>query len=250
MEKEMKSRSAKAEEWSNEHSTLGKTSKGHVARPRALLAQPVATETAPVGEERQRQTLWKARIYCDQAYQAYMKVVELWDQSPGTTIPAKVQPHLVKLLRCLGISLKDDAEKKPVYTVDPAGLTLLLKLPKGRVLMARLLEQALLPPASVQVLLPHALEIMYSVKPDPVDDRVFVAWARVSNSLPDLSETCIMDATKPILANPTAALQSTSRMQTVHGLLRRGSALAASNSEFAEKWSVTENEFMKVLGGA
>ena len=250
LEMEMKSRSAKAKEWSDSHSTLGKSAKGNVARPRALIAQPVTTEGT--GEEKQRQTLWKARIYCDQAYQAYMKVVEVWERSPGTAIPANLQPHLVKLLRCLGITVKDDAHKKPVYSVDPAALTLLLKLAKGRVLLARLLEQALLPPAAVQALLPPALCVMYEAKPDPVDDRVFAAWARVINSLPDLSETCLTEATRQVLANPTAALQSTSRMQAVHGLLRRGSLLAAaaSDTEFAQRWSETEQEFMNILGGS
>ena len=259
LEKEMKSRSEKAAEWSNQHSTLGKSAKANVARPRALIAQPVEG-TSSGGEEKQRQTLWKARIYCDQAYQAYMQVVEAWESSPGTAVPANLQPHLVKLLRCLGISLKDSSNSsgddkeqnnKPSYTIDPAALSLLLKLTKGRVLLARLLEQALLPPASVQVLLPQALRVLYdTTKPDPVDERVFAAWARVINSLPDLTGTCISQATQAILDNPTVALSSTSRMQAVHGLLRRGSLLAASdNAGFGQEWSRTESEFMKILGG-
>ena len=253
LEKEMKSRGEKAKEWSDQHATLGKSAKTNVARPRALIAQPVVMEGTPGGEERQRQTLWKARIYCDQAYQAYMQVVEAWESSPGTAVPANLQPHLLKLLRCLGISLKEDEnnkENKPTYAIDPSGLSLLLKLAKGRVLLARLLEQALLPPASVQVLLPPALQVLYQssvAKQDMVDDRVFAAWARVINSLPDLSGTCIMQGTQVILQHTNEALQSTSRMQAVHGLLRRGSMLTASNPDFAKEWSSTEAEFMKVF---
>jgi len=250
LEKEMKSRSEKTEEWSNQHATLGKTAKTNVARPRALIAQPIPNEGTPGGEEKQRQTLWKARIYCDQAYQAYMHVVETWESSSGTAVPANLQSHLVKLLRCLGISFKDDKDDHhPVYSIDPSGLSLLLKLAKGRVLLARLLEQALLPPASVQVLLPPALQVLYEAKQDPVDDRVFAAWARVINSLPDLSGTCILEALKVIQKNANAALSSTSRMQTVHGLLRRGSMLAASEPDFAPKWNEMESEFMKIIGG-
>ena len=249
LEKEMKSRSEKAEVWSNQHATLGKTAKSNVARPRALIAQPVVNEGMPGGEEKQRQTLWKARIYCDQAYQAYMQVVEAWESSSGTAIPANLQPHLVKLLRCLGISLKEDKDNNRAYSIDPSGLSLLLKLAKGRVLLARLLEQALLPPASVQVLLPPALKVLYEAKQDPVDDRVFAAFARVINSLPDLSGTCILDGLKVIQGSASSALSSTSRMQAVHGLLRRGSMLAASNPDFAKEWSEVEGEFMKILGG-
>eukprot|EP00977_Amphora_coffeiformis_P026891 scaffold31414_cov183-Amphora_coffeaeformis.AAC.10 len=250
LEKEMKSRSEKTEEWSNRHATLGKTAKTNVARPRSLIAQPIPNEGTPGGEEKQRQTLWKARIYCDQAYQAYMQVVEAWESSSGMAVPANLQPHLVKLLRCLGITLKDEKkDNHPAYSIDPSGLSLLLKLAKGRVLLARLLEQALLPPASVQVLLPPALQVSYEAKHDPVDDRVFAAWARVITSLPDLSGTCILDALKVIQGNANAALSSTSRMQAVHGLLRRGSMLAASNPDFAKEWSEMESEFMKILGG-
>lgn len=247
LEKEMKSRGEKAKEWSDQHSTLGKSAKTNVARPRALIAQPVTAEGVPGSEEKQRQTLWKARIYCDQAYQAYMQVVETWEKSPGP-VPANLQPHLVKLLRCLGIALKGDKEN-PTYTIDPAGLSLILKLAKGRVLLARLLEQALLPPASVQVLLPQALKVLYEAKPDPVDDRVFAAWSRVINSLPDLSADCIVESTNIIKEHTNVALQSTTRMQTVHGLLRRGSMLAANDPSFSEKWSEMESEFMKILGG-
>ena len=252
LEKEMKSRSEKTEEWANQHATLGKTARSNVARPRSLIAQPIVPSegTQAGGEEKHRQTLWKARIYCDQAYQAYMQVVEAWESSSGTAVPANLQPHLVKLLRCLGITLKDDKkDNHPAYSIDPSGLSLLLKLAKGRVLLARLLEQALLPPASVQVLLPPALQVSYEAKQDPVDDRVFAAWARVINSLPDLSGTCILEALQAIQRNPSAALASTSRMQAVHGLLRRGSMLAASNPDFAKEWSEMESEFMKMLGG-
>jgi hypothetical protein len=244
---EMTKRGEKTKEWSNQHGTLGHSSKTNVARPRALIASPMASESGG-GEERQRQTLWKARIYCDQAYQAYLQVVEAWETSSGSAIPSNLQPHLVKLLRCFGISLKDDGEN-PTYTIDPSALSLLLKLAKGRVLLARLLEQALLPPASVQVLLPCALQVLYESKPDPVDDRIFTAWARVVNSLPELSETCIMTSVGVIQKRADVALHSTNRMETVHALLRRGSMLAASNQDFAPTWSQTEQEFMKILGG-
>ena len=49
-----------------------------------------------------------------------------------------------------------------MYVQDSAALQLLLKLHKGKVLVARVLEQALLPPNAVQVLLPAILQVLYT----------------------------------------------------------------------------------------
>jgi hypothetical protein len=89
---------------------------------------------------------------------------------PGGGAPsAAVQPHLLKLTNCLGVSVRTAAAVAPAahqeeeeeisssarntnnhkYAVDPAVLQLLLKLPKGKVLLARVLELALLPPVIV-----------------------------------------------------------------------------------------------------
>jgi hypothetical protein len=298
-EKEMESRHQKAKEWSSEHAVLGQTAKTNVTRPRALIAQPRVGKgdddeaggalTNDQRQRLQRQALWKARIYCDQAYQAYSRVVEIWrtaaaGPSSSSGVPVGLQPHLVKLLKCLGITSTNkittgpdgtSTKREKEYHSDEAVLALQMKLPKGRVLLARVLEQALLPPPAVQVLLPTALKVSYESKTttgqdddqnqqqhhqqqhDPVDDRLFAAWTRVVQSLPDLSGSSILQAMHIVQTNAKEALRTTCRMQMVHALLQRGGLLAAASatadaedsSSFAPRWKTVERDFMTFLEG-
>lgn len=257
---EIASRSKKAKEWSSEHAVLGYVAKTNVARPRALLADTMAmatTEDSEVVQNKQRASLWKARIYCDQAYQAYAAVVESWRSAqPGTVPSAAVQPHLIKLLKCLGLTRDAETEE---YRADSAALELLLKLHKGKVLVSRVLEQALLPPNAVQALLPTILQVLYTTTSNKessstdsaVDDRLFSANARIVQTLPNLSGPTILKSIQIVQANTGTALQSTARMHTVHALLQRGSVVAGNSDDaaFQSEWKETETEFMKVLTG-
>lgn len=292
--RELASRARKAQEWSESRKTLGSTAKANVARPRALIAvtntlNSAAAAAASDGDSsssKQRATLWKARIYCDQAYQALQAVTDSWKASGR----AGAQPHLIKLFKCLGIhlqtvreELKDggDDSGEPViiknqYSVDPAALLLLLKLPKGKVLLARVLEQALLPPPVVPVFMPVALELLCASAPsgaapgatggaavgdvaDAADDRVFLAWTAVLRTLPVIAGDALLETVRGIMrqAPSNNVLSTTARMQCVHALLQRGGDLAGSesrssddkNSEeaFAQDWAVAEQEFMALL---
>ena len=274
---EVASRAKKAQEWSESNKTLGRTAKTNVARPRALIAvtnqalNAGADDASPdssASKKHQRAALWKSRIYCDQAYQALQAVIDAW-KSQGS---ASAQPHLIKLFKCLGVAVvtvqKDDDQGHTVvqnqYTVDPEALRLLLKLPKGQVLLARVLEQALLPPAVVQALLPVALDVLCgsgggavsspentnaSQADGRADDRVFAAWSVVVQTLPELSGPTIQAAVRAIQRHSGTALSSTVRMQCTHALLQRGGATAARDAEFAKEWTVTEQEFMNILAG-
>jgi hypothetical protein len=249
VETEIASRSKKAKEWSSDNAVLGYVAKTNVTRPRALLADNHVFilntgDGSDVDQERKRASLWKARIYCDQAYQAFTAVQEHW------RLPDQAQ-HFVKLLKCLGVTRDADA-----YKVDATALPLLLKLNKGKVLVARLLEQAMLPPATVHALLPAIMQVLYSnmqdmSQQDLTDDRMFAAIARIVQTLPNLEGKVILQCVRRVQANTDTALQSVARMHTVHALLQRGGAVAAGDKEaaFAQEWSKTETEFMKVLGG-
>lgn len=241
LEKESASREKKAKQWSNQHATLGHVAKANVTRPRALIAQPVASTGGSDTENKQRASLWKARIYCDQAYQAYFAVVDGW--KTGGAVPARY----VRLFKCLGLTpVPDDSSK---FTSDQTALELLLKLDKGRVLLARILEQALLPPNAMQALLPVIMQVLCTSTPEGVDDRIFVALARIVQTLPSLSGDIIVECVQVIEANSKSALSSTCRMQCVHALLSRGTAMSASDPSFTPKWSETEASFMKLLTG-
>ena len=293
LQEEMESRAAKAKNWSVENSVLGRTTKSQVTRPRALIAQPTKEELEEANnnsEQRQRQALWKARIYCDQAYQAYMNVVQTWHEvaaSPNSAMTpsaaATLQPHLFKLLRCLGLSRSDnsqdveltkESQQQLSYVVaNESALPLLTKLPKGRILLARVLDQALLPPAAVAVLLPSLFKTMYllpmpnipaSTTPtdqnmadiysaaaaqEQANDRVFAAATRVLQTLPEIPQTEILKALDIVQEHSIVALQSPVRMQAVHALLQRGTQLAASDAEFAQTWKGREEAFLQVLSG-
>jgi hypothetical protein len=245
LDTEMTSRSQKSKEWMAEHSVLGHVAKADSTRPRALIAVHTANETGSSGSSapnKERATLWKARLYVDQGYQAYHAVVQAWKAAPPGTVPREIQVHLVKLLKCLGMKL--EAPPSSTYSVDETALSLLLKLPKGQTLLARVLEQALLPPKAVQALLPVALSVAIH---SPLDEaRLFRSFATVITTLPNMEQTCLLESVKAV-QHPDA-LSSTLRMECIHALLRRGQALSTQDASFAPEWARTEREFMKLLG--
>jgi hypothetical protein len=289
---EIASRSKKAKEWSNQHAVLGYVAKTNVTRPRALLAEPMAVSSSDGADEgagddpasssainKQRAVLWKARIYCDQAYQAYAAVIESWRAAKqGQQPSAAVQLHLVKLSKCLGLTRRVEASSNPesnsnsnaaaaaasssaVYVQDSDALQLLLKLHKGKVLVARVLEQALLPPNAVQALLPAMLHVLYTtsnIKENSdgssdhgTDDRLFLALARIVQTLPNLSGPTIVKCIQTAGANGGTSLHTTDRMNAVHALLQRGNVVAGTSDDpaFQTVWTETEAEFVKVLTG-
>lgn len=247
MNEEMVSRAKKAKEWSNEHAILGHVAKANVARPRALIATPVAS-TEQDTEQKSRASLWKARIYCDQAYQSYQTVVDIWRTAPPGAVPPQVQLHLMKLMKCMGITMVDKE-----YQVDEEALKILVKLSKGRTLFARILEEALLPPNAVQILLPSALGVLMSAparKDDMTDDRLFRAITRVGQRL-NLASATLLACVNSVKSNGKSALSSTARMECVHTLLQKGSAVASQDpsEELRVEWGKAETEFMNSLQG-
>jgi hypothetical protein len=267
---QIESRQLKAKEWSTSQKVLGHVAKSNVARPRALISTSAASlapddegDNNNPGEHRQRASLWRSRIYCDQAYQAYFAVLANW-RGEKSASSLEVQTQYRRLFKCLGIvpvGPADAAEgKENTYQVaDKAPLQRLLKLEKGRVLVARILEQAVLPPSAMQTLLPALLEALLSTTPaapsggkasasqQAVDDRLFLALTRVIQTLPTLETLldCMKSASQP------AALASTLRMQCVHSVLQRGSAEKARMSpREQEQWSAAEADFLNFLSSS
>lgn len=249
---EMLSRAIKSKEWSTEKGILGHVAKANVARPRALIATPAVAKTEQDSEQKQRATLWKARIYCDQAYQAYQAVVDVWRSAPPGAVPPQIQMHLVKLMKCMGITNVDKE-----YKLDGDSLTLLLKLSKGRTLTARVLEQALLPPNAVLAVLPLMMDVLIVLvgKKNPVDktddlssERLFRAIAGVLRQLNTSSDT-LLKCFEAIHKNGKASLGSAARMECAHTLLQKGSAVVGQDPSEAKRaaWGQAEGEFMNIL---
>jgi hypothetical protein len=293
MDQEYQARQTKAHQWSQEHHTLGATPKTNVTRPRAILAPLEVTATsnntttnAMLEHKQQRAQLWKARIYTDQAYQAWQDVVEAWRSTTPGQMPTHMQGPLTKLLKCLGLS-RVSAE---TYALDESILQVVLKLPKGRILLARVLEQALLPPSAVPVLLvptlhtlmQHPLDGVPPAAPPSsssfhvaatatpharVDERVWVAWARVVASRIGWPPDVLLHALQALNA-PTTAVNASARLPCAHALLQRGSDLlqqqsggsstpdndeskdAGVDEEWIAQWHQAESEFMKQWTGS
>lgn len=258
LNEEMLSRANRSKEWSSEKGVLGHVAKSNVARPRALIATPVeATSSEQDSEQKQRATLWKARIYCDQGYQAYQTVVDIWRSVPPGVIPPQLHMNLVKLLKCMGIT--HDAEKER-YKVDRESLGLLIKLNKGRTLVARVLEQALLPPSAVQALLAPLLDVLLTVvissKKKGAEDhaeelcnlRLFRAISTVLQKL-NTSSDLLLECLEEVLKHGSASLASPACMECVHTLLRKGDMIVGqdASNETRAAWGKAEDKFMELL---
>jgi len=281
LSREMLIREKKTKEWAAKKSALGVLPKSNVARPRALIASPVISQATKensesASEQKQRARLWKARIYCDQAYQAYLDVMDIWAKAKPGTVPPQVHAPLIRLMKCLGLTggsapLEDDkAGSMPgkEYKVDAQVLQLFLKLSKGRTLFARIVEQALLPPSAIQAVMPASMDYLYNNIPltgdgsngmtgeplgDITDDRCFRAISGVIRTLPSLSGESILQSAEVMKANAEAALSSTSRMECLHALLQRGNDMSSSSNsasdDFKTHWKETETAFLNILTG-
>ena len=247
------SRTTKSKEWASEKSVLGHVTKSNVARPRALIATPQPTVDQENKEQRQRANLWKARVYCDQAYQAYQSVIDIWraSSSNGKGIPPQVQMHLVKLKKCMGIVL--DKEKKE-YVVSDEALKLIVKLEKGRTLISRVLEQALLPPNAVQALLPPLMDILMGLPSSSSDGeektigRLFQAIAGIIPKLNFSGET-LVECLEIALKHGKSSTGSMVRMGCLHSLLQKGAQVVPQDpsSEVKEAWGIAERKFVSGL---
>ena len=256
------SRATKSKEWASEKSVLGHVTKSNVARPRALIATPHPSADQDNKEQRQRANLWKARVYCDQAYQAYQKVIDIWRAAPSNTgIPPQVQQHLVKLKKCMGIIL--DKEKK-MYVISDEALKLIAKLEKGRTLISRVLEQALLPPNAVQALLPALLDVVMGLPSSSGDSsnnaldtagveektvgRLFQAIAAIVPKL-NIGGKTLVECLEVALRHGKSATSSIVRMGCLHSLLQKGAQVVPQDpsEEVREAWGIAERKFVAGL---
>jgi hypothetical protein len=271
MQKEMKSRAARTTEWSKDKSTLGRVTKTDASRPRALLSVSAkkladdddADDDAATNREA-RASLWKARLYIDQGQEAATALRLVWQSAEPNTVPTKrVQPHLLKLFKVLGIQTvkvppsEDGATTGSVsYSMATEdSLAVILKLSKGKTFVARLLEHALLPPNAVQVLVPVALKCALTSAPSAptvltgeaavADRRLFGSFTRVLTMLPQWSQESLLACLAA--ASTKDSLSSQTRMECLHSLLRRGNATDQDNEEYVGKWKTAEAELMKLL---
>jgi hypothetical protein len=156
-----------------------------------------------------------------------------------------------------------DNEKK-VYTVDTEALKLLAKLGKGRALISRVLEQALLPPNAVQAFLPVVLSVAIPLSntvkiadssSQPIEDvtvdRLFRAMTGIILKL-NVSSDTLVKCLEAVQSHGKSSISSPPRMECVHALLQKGAMVVGQEQDEAVKaaWSTTESQFMAILQGA
>jgi hypothetical protein len=252
-EQELASRSAKATEWSKENKVLGTTSKSAVTRPRALIAVVVSTDEEETENERSKQNqhraaLWKARVRCDQGYACFTQL-----QSSAAA--------RIKLLKCFGVQNGN---------LDVSIFQGVLKLAKGRTLLARTLE--MYPEVIPMFLLPATITLLTGGSDDGAshdetgafsksgssggsvvitDNRLCSAWARVIASASDetvlAQQSLFLHCVQIVVERGSIVLQDTSHMMIGHSLLQRATAVAATNEAFAQGFSPLEAKFMDLL---
>lgn len=242
--KEMNARSKKTMEWMKDQKALGTVTKTDVTRPRALLAVSSSIKKVEEDEsQKDRASLWKARLYVDQGQGAATALMNIWQSAAPGTVPPQVQSHLKKLFKILGVVVKGD-----VYSMDETkeSLKVILKLSKGKNFVARLFEHALLPPNAAQAVLPVALKyaLAGNVPDAQADARLFSSFARVLTMLTQWNPEALLSALEA--ATTKSALSSQPRMECLHALLRRGNSVTEPE-DYVKKWKAGEAELMKLF---
>ncbi len=174
----------RADAWTKNKQTLGRVVKVNVKRPRALLSTTALTTTveskvntdgdAETEEDRQRTILWAARLAIDKGFQSYLNLVELrrlLQSRPGDALNGEesvinrreellkdVQENVDKLHGAFGLKKVGDSD----IECDDKILGRTLTLPKGRMLLSRVIDEGILPHPSACTVLPSAIKVVFA----------------------------------------------------------------------------------------
>ena len=288
----------RAETWAEKKHVLGRNVKVNVKRPKALLATSGALSTSLArggGEEegkdelehdledRARLGMWTARVTIDKGYLAYLNLLEtrrlLQSQSGPSSeaieerraeLTSEVEDNVNYMHSSLGMKVAKVNGGERTIEVDKGALARTLGLPKGRMLLSRILDEGVLPHSSACRILPGALGVILSssasvggapprgedrlvrsltglvrtVQPslapeDPIDCLSEFLSVHAASTGGDLGKSA--DATRSMLGGQR------SRMELLHAILSRGSELCCPGTEHATAWKAKEAEFMSIL---
>jgi hypothetical protein len=279
----------RADEWSKEKQALGRVVKVNVKRPRALLATTSLSSNAEkkldsseehqleTEEDRQRVNLWASRVAIDKGYQSYLNLVELrrlLQARPGDTwsgedssvnrreeLLKEVEDNVKKLQESFGV-------KKSGLNLDCDEMILsrTLMLPKGRMLLSRVIDEGVLPHSSACKVLPFAIKIIFhsafivgdlSAAPPAGEDRLLRSLAGLVktvqpsvdpvNLLACLDSTIHADsATRGEKRTMKSVLTSKrTLMELLYAIFSRGSEVCVG--DFEKDWKEKETKFLAIL---
>lgn len=187
----------RSKDWGAKQQVLGRHVKVNVRRPRALLAtdgaltsklheednqdtddSQSADDEHTTPEERIRARLWSARLAVDRGYNAYLGLVELrrllQSNDPAIMrgrkreeLTDEVEGNIERLHSALGVrvTVPTEEDAKREITVNGKALARTLSLPKGRMLLSRVLDEAVLPHSSACRVLPAAVGAVLRTPP-------------------------------------------------------------------------------------
>ena len=291
----------RAEKWSTKQQTLGKTVKVNVKRPKALLATTGALTTTTAAaaddeereerseEDQQRVSMWSARLAIDKGYVSYLDLLEtrrLLQTSAGleasvaerrAELTRDVEANVAKLHGSLGVTVTttptDGEAPQRTIEVNSAVLARTLGMPKGRMLLSRVLDDGVLPHSSACRVLPKALGGILSTAvpagapPRGEDRMVRSLTGLVQTPQPSLAPEDLIDCLVEFGAVYQSELKSKgtspgdtvrnmlgtaggqrARMELLHAILSRGGVVCGgSGPDVAAAWKAKEAEFMTIL---
>jgi hypothetical protein len=281
----------RADEWSKEKQALGRVAKANVKRPRALLATTALSSTAEsrvtsgleideeMDEYKQRALLWAARVGIDKGYLAYLNLVELrrlLQSRPGDALSNvdevenrrgellhDVENNVSKLHSAFGVEKDESGE----VSINRKVLSRTLSLPKGRMLLSRVVDEGILPHPSACHLLPVAIKVILesastadlTVAPPAGEDRLLRSLTGlvrtvqpsvdVDNLLACLSSVIdaktVMDEKKKNMKTVLAGKRTL--MELLHAIFTRGGEVCVGEHE--GEWKAKESSFLMILSG-
>jgi hypothetical protein len=281
----------RANEWSKEKQALGKMAKANVKRPRALLATNALSSTAESrvtsgldledeqDEYKQRAILWAARVGIDKGYLAYLNLAELrrlLQSQPGDVLGNMdesetkreyllhdVEENVGKLDRAFGVG-KDESGN---LVINSKVLSRTLSLPKGRMLLSRVVDEGILPHSSACQLLSFAIKSIIqsasnadlTAAPPAGEDRLLRSLSGLVRTVqPSVDITnliaCLSSAidTKASLEEKNKSMKNVlagkrTLMELLHAIFTRGGEICTG--EFEGDWKAKESQFLLILSG-
>jgi len=278
----------RADEWGKEKQALGRIVKVNVKRPRALLSTTALTSTAEsrvdtsetdTEEDRQRTVLWAARVAIDKGYQAYLNLIELrrlLQSRPGDALNGEdsvinrreellkdVEENVSKLQGAFGLKKGDSG-----INCNDKILARTLTLPKGRMLLSRVIDEGILPHPSACKVLPNAIKVVFesastadlSAAPPAGEDRLLRSLTGLvkttqpsvdpTNLLACLSSTInaenVINGEKRTMKSVLTSKRTL--MELLYAIFSRGGEVCVGG--FQAEWKDKESKFLAILSAS
>mmetsp|Transcript_2317 Transcript_2317/g.4302 ORF Transcript_2317/g.4302 Transcript_2317/m.4302 type:complete len:793 (-) Transcript_2317:59-2437(-) len=277
----------RADEWSKEKQALGRVVKVNIKRPRALLSTTALSsnvekdldgseENFDTDEDRQRVVLWASRAAIDKGYQSYLNLVELrrlLQSRPGDTwsgedsvvnrreeLLKEVEDNVSKLQASFGLK-----KSGVLLECDDKFLSRTLMLPKGRMLLSRVIDEGVLPHSSACKVLPSAMKIIFdsafnselAAAPPAGEDRLLRSLVGLVktlqpsvdpvNLLSCLDSTTLADSSIRGEKRTMKSVLTSKRtlMELLYAIFSRGGEVCVG--DFEKDWKEKESKFLAIL---